>query len=490
MPSSGKIRLPPPSRIGSIIRLSSSTSPSASSAWTRLALPQITRSPPSCARSAAMSRDGVVGRQQRRLFHVRSSWRQRPGRHVLLDGVHLVGVRVAGPLRPRRRHPLPRAPAEQQRVGRVHPLADRRRPSPRGRSTASTSRRGRSRRRCPPRRRPVPATTPSRLMNSFTTIRIARSSCRVQPFGDGQPRGSSDGSGPLAAEVPKVTRTATARASSSRSKERPEQTRARCRPPGLHRIRAGTTGAVGRALDGPAPICHVAPMAGRVPVRTHTANVLVIGSGGAGLRAAIAAHQAGAEVVVVGKRPRLDAAHRARVGRDQRRPRHPRPRGLVAAALRRHARRGLPASATRASSRSWCARRRRRSRSSPSGAALRPHRGRSHRPAVLRRAPLAAHLLRGRLLGPGDPAHAGRQGRRARHPDRRGALRLAAADRRRRLLRRARVRPARREPHRVRRRRGRAVRRRPHAHLAAQLVAPRRELRRGDGPRAPGRDAG
>src|SRR5580765_194585 len=44
-----------------------------------------------------------------------------------------------------------------------------------------------------------------------------------------------------------------------------------------------------------------------VQVRTHTASVLVIGSGGAGMRAAIAAHQAGAEVVVVGKRPRLDA---------------------------------------------------------------------------------------------------------------------------------------------------------------------------------------
>ena len=42
-------------------------------------------------------------------------------------------------------------------------------------------------------------------------------------------------------------------------------------------------------------------------VRTHTANVLVIGSGGAGLRAAIAAHLAGAEVVIVGKRARLDA---------------------------------------------------------------------------------------------------------------------------------------------------------------------------------------
>jgi succinate dehydrogenase / fumarate reductase flavoprotein subunit len=42
-------------------------------------------------------------------------------------------------------------------------------------------------------------------------------------------------------------------------------------------------------------------------VRTETANVLVIGTGGAGLRAAIAAHHGGAEVVVVGKRPRLDA---------------------------------------------------------------------------------------------------------------------------------------------------------------------------------------
>ncbi|HEX7276149.1 MAG TPA: FAD-binding protein [Acidimicrobiales bacterium] len=41
--------------------------------------------------------------------------------------------------------------------------------------------------------------------------------------------------------------------------------------------------------------------------RRRTANVLVIGTGGAGLRAAIAAHEAGAEVVVIGKRARLDA---------------------------------------------------------------------------------------------------------------------------------------------------------------------------------------
>jgi succinate dehydrogenase / fumarate reductase flavoprotein subunit len=41
--------------------------------------------------------------------------------------------------------------------------------------------------------------------------------------------------------------------------------------------------------------------------RSNVANVLVIGTGAAGLRAAIAAHQAGREVVVVGKRRREDA---------------------------------------------------------------------------------------------------------------------------------------------------------------------------------------
>ncbi|HEV2124028.1 MAG TPA: FAD-binding protein, partial [Chloroflexota bacterium] len=41
--------------------------------------------------------------------------------------------------------------------------------------------------------------------------------------------------------------------------------------------------------------------------RTVATNVLVIGSGAAGLRAAIAAHQAGCEVIVVGKRLRKDA---------------------------------------------------------------------------------------------------------------------------------------------------------------------------------------
>ncbi|MEU7897394.1 FAD-dependent oxidoreductase [Nonomuraea sp. NPDC049152] len=41
--------------------------------------------------------------------------------------------------------------------------------------------------------------------------------------------------------------------------------------------------------------------------RIHAVNVLVIGAGGAGLRAAVAAAEAGCEVLVVGKRARLDA---------------------------------------------------------------------------------------------------------------------------------------------------------------------------------------
>ena len=43
------------------------------------------------------------------------------------------------------------------------------------------------------------------------------------------------------------------------------------------------------------------------PVRTVTSNVLIIGSGAAGLRAAIEAHRTGADVVIVGKRGARDA---------------------------------------------------------------------------------------------------------------------------------------------------------------------------------------
>ena len=50
-------------------------------------------------------------------------------------------------------------------------------------------------------------------------------------------------------------------------------------------------------------------------VRTDVSNVLVIGSGAAGLRAAIAAHEVGSEVVIVGKRDDGPARPRARPGR-------------------------------------------------------------------------------------------------------------------------------------------------------------------------------
>jgi succinate dehydrogenase / fumarate reductase, flavoprotein subunit len=45
----------------------------------------------------------------------------------------------------------------------------------------------------------------------------------------------------------------------------------------------------------------------RPPFRTSVSNVLVIGTGAAGLRAAIAAHEAGTEAIIVGKRARKDA---------------------------------------------------------------------------------------------------------------------------------------------------------------------------------------
>ncbi len=48
-------------------------------------------------------------------------------------------------------------------------------------------------------------------------------------------------------------------------------------------------------------------MQNRIPFRTVVTNVLVIGAGAAGLRAAIAAHAAGVEVIVIGKRGRKDA---------------------------------------------------------------------------------------------------------------------------------------------------------------------------------------
>ncbi len=65
------------------------------------------------------------------------------------------------------------------------------------------------------------------------------------------------------------------------------------------------------SIDGVAPVPRSQPVcqAREMPssYRTHVTNVLVIGSGAAGLRAAIAADQAGVQTIVIGKRGRLDA---------------------------------------------------------------------------------------------------------------------------------------------------------------------------------------
>ncbi len=65
-----------------------------------------------------------------------------------------------------------------------------------------------------------------------------------------------------------------------------------------------------RIAPASAPLGEVVPalaVGGVTVIRTRTANVLVIGTGAAGLRKAIAAHQAGSHMLVVGKRPTLDA---------------------------------------------------------------------------------------------------------------------------------------------------------------------------------------
>jgi succinate dehydrogenase / fumarate reductase flavoprotein subunit len=61
------------------------------------------------------------------------------------------------------------------------------------------------------------------------------------------------------------------------------------------------------AMDGEGPTPLQRGATALTSPRTNVCNVLVIGSGGAGLRAAIAAHEAGTEVVVIGKRARQDA---------------------------------------------------------------------------------------------------------------------------------------------------------------------------------------
>ena len=154
-------------------------------------------------------------------------------------------------------------------------------------------------------------------------------------------------------------------------------------------------------------------------------DVLVIGAGCAGMRAAIEAHDAGADVAIVSKlhptRSHSGAAEggiNAALGNSgDDRPREPRVRhrqglglprrpGLDRDLHPRGAGRHLPARAL--------------------GRGLLARRGRQARAAAVRRRRLAAHGLRGRHHGPRPDPGALRAAGQARHQGLRGVLRLAA----------------------------------------------------------------
>ena len=93
-------------------------------------------------------------------------------------------------------------------------------------------------------------------------------------------------------------------------------------------------------LLAPSPRAQEVPMTASPQVRTNVSNVLVIGTGAAGLRAAIAAHSAGCEVMVVGKRACKDAHSVLASGGIDAVP-GKRPAGQLATAFRRHDAGGL-----------------------------------------------------------------------------------------------------------------------------------------------------
>ena len=159
--------------------------------------------------------------------------------------------------------------------------------------------------------------------------------------------------------------------------------------------------------------------------RTETANVLVIGTGAAGWRAAIAATQAGVAGAACSASARSStptpcsprAASTPRSGRATRRTRGSSTSPTPCARA--------TSSAIRGWSRSWRASRRPPCSSSPTGAASSRAPRTAPRPALLRRPPLAAHLLRRRLHGPRHPAH----GRARRAPSSASASRRTSTSR-------------------------------------------------------------
>ena len=141
-------------------------------------------------------------------------------------------------------------------------------------------------------------------------------------------------------------------------------------------------------------------------IQTHEHDVLVIGAGGAGLRAAIEASAAGASVGLVCK-SLLGKAHTvmAEGGMAAAMAQRRRPRQLEGPLRRHHARRPVPQQLAhgRAARQGGA---RPRARAGGLGRGLRPHQGRPHPAAQLRRPPLPAPRPRRRSHRPGDDPHA------------------------------------------------------------------------------------
>ena len=132
-------------------------------------------------------------------------------------------------------------------------------------------------------------------------------------------------------------------------------------------------------------------------------DVLVIGAGLAGQRAALAAAEAGASVGIISKVHPVRSHSNAAAGRHQRRAQ---PRGLVGVARVRH-RQGLRLPGRPGRDRDHVPRGARRDPPPRApGRDLPPQRGGQARHARLRRRLGRPHLLRGRHHRPGDPARA------------------------------------------------------------------------------------
>ena len=167
-------------------------------------------------------------------------------------------------------------------------------------------------------------------------------------------------------------------------------------------------------------------------LETHDYDVVVIGAGGAGLRAAIEARERGQRTALVCKSLLGQGAHRH--GRRRRRGGHGQrvARGQLAGPLPRHhaGRQDAQQLAHGPAPRPGGARPHLRARAV--GGAVRPHQGRAHPPARLRRPPLRPARPRRRPHRPGADPHPAAAGRGARHRRLHGVQDPPAAQGRRR----------------------------------------------------------